>query len=108
MANTYTWKIPLLEVAPTQDGQTNVVVTIHWAYQGADGLGNTADQTGVTSITYSQEVPFVPFDQLTAETVQGWLTARLDVSAMTADLDQQLALKAPPPALVPMQPPWGG
>ena len=30
MANTYTWDFPTLDTAPSEDGLSDVIKTIHW------------------------------------------------------------------------------
>jgi hypothetical protein len=30
MANTYTWDFPALDTAPSEDGLSDVIKTIHW------------------------------------------------------------------------------
>jgi hypothetical protein len=39
MAIEYTWKIANLECAPAEDGNTNVVKTVHWRCEATD-VGN--------------------------------------------------------------------
>lgn len=36
MAITYTWQFPQFEVAPSLDGESDVVFTVHWRCNGVD------------------------------------------------------------------------
>lgn len=74
MAITYTWKVTSLKVKDEGDN-TSAVVQTYWTKTGTDENGNTGVFAGATPFT-SVNVPagqFVPFDQLTEETVLGWI-----------------------------------
>lgn len=74
MAITYTWKVTSLKVKDEGDN-TNAVVQTYWTKTGTDENGNTGVFSGATPFT-SVKVPageFVPFNQLTEETVLGWI-----------------------------------
>jgi hypothetical protein len=71
---TYTWKITSLK---TKDEGThkNAVVQTYWQKIGTDEDGNTGTFSGATPFT-SADVPdgeFVPFEELTEETVLNWI-----------------------------------
>jgi hypothetical protein len=78
------------------------VVTVHWTVSKTNG-DYSASQYGTESFTPDPADPgFVPFDQLTEATVQGWLTDAWGpegVAAKEAALDAQLASLANPPVL---------
>jgi len=40
MANTYTWVIEAMDCVPQEDGQTDVVITVHWRQNATDGTYN--------------------------------------------------------------------
>lgn len=74
MAITYTWKVTSLKVKDEGEN-TNAVVQTYWTKTGTDEDGNTGIFSGATPFT-SVNVPsgeFVPFDQLSEETVLDWI-----------------------------------
>lgn len=76
MAITYTWKVTSLKTK-TEGGNTDAVVQTYWTKTGTDENGNTGVFSGATPFT-SVNVPageFVPFAELTEETVLGWIKA---------------------------------
>lgn len=112
MPNTYSWTINALDTYPTQDSLTDVVYNIHW------GLTATSDQTdtdgnayAATSIgTQTVEAPnaadYTAFNDLTQEIVETWLEAsNLDVDAIKAGLDAQIAEKITPTSVT-KNAPW--
>ena len=77
------------------DRNTNgdVVTTVHWTVSKQDGEF-TASSYGTVGLEEGDTV--IPFASLTEETVKTWLSEKLDLVAMEASLDAQLAeLKAP-------------
>ena len=38
MANTYTWDFPTLDTAPSEDGLSDVIKTIHWRITAVSDL----------------------------------------------------------------------
>ena len=52
MANAYTWVIEAMNCVPQEDGQTDVVITVHWRLNGTDGT-NTATDYGWVGLTYT-------------------------------------------------------
>ena len=74
MALTYTWKVTGIKVKD-EGANTSAVVQTYWTKTGVDENGNEGTFNGATPFT-SVNVPageFVPFDQLTEETVIGWI-----------------------------------
>jgi hypothetical protein len=113
MTTTYTWSFPHLEVAPSLDGLTNVVKTVHWRIMATED-GHSAEAYGSVSLSDPDPDTFTAFDGLTKETVQGWVEATLNaegegevlvVERMKTSLAEQIArAKAPP--VVTMPAPW--
>jgi hypothetical protein len=83
------------------------VTVVHWSVTKTSGEF-TASQYGTQSFTFDPAEPgFVPFDQLTEATVQGWLTdawGTEGVAAKEAALDQMIADQANPPIIAGL--PW--
>lgn len=112
MANTYTWQINALDTNPTQGDLANVVYNIHWGLVAAsdqtDANGNayTADSIGTQTVPAPTGEDFTAFEDLTQEIVEAWLEASdLDVEAIKASLDSQIA-EAITPTSVTKSAPW--
>ena len=91
MANTYKWTINALDAkVAVEDGNENVVYTVHWGYSATD----ETEEHSISSIgTYGVEYDadnFIAYEDLTEEIVIGWLEAGLDVDSMKANLDAQI------------------
>ena len=99
-----TWTISALDCAPSEDGHTNVVKTVHWRCDGADG-----EFTGSVYSTCSLPAPegsFTAYDDLTPETVLGWIWANgVDKAATEAAVQAQIDA-AKTPAIVQPALPW--
>lgn len=76
MAVTYRWTFPTLECLPVQDRVTDVVTVVHWV-RTAELNGATAEAYGTICLHRDQASPFIPFADLTAETVAGWVEAAI-------------------------------
>jgi len=85
-----TWSVAQLE-RNTSDG---FVVTVHYRVNAVDG-DYSAYTYGTVGYTQGQG-SFVPFDNLTEETVIGWVKESLDAETVEASLASQIeAQKAP-------------
>ena len=100
---TFAWSFPKFDVSKAEDGLTDVVKTIHWRYDAVDG-DFSAGAYGSVSVGAPDSSNFVPFANLTEQ----WAISAigLDVPAMQAALDAQIATAKNPP-VVPMNPPFG-
>ena len=86
------WTISTLERNTSDDG----VVVAHWRCSKTEG-DHTASSYGTCGFTPDVEkVDFVAFDALTEEAVIGWVQESMDVEALVAGLDAQLAEMAAP------------
>jgi hypothetical protein len=97
MANTYKWTINALDAKISHDSKDNVINTIHWGYSAVDDDDDTkvASSIGTHSVEYDAD-NFTEYDSLQESDVIAWLEDELDVDAMKAGLDAQIALlKAP-------------
>jgi hypothetical protein len=95
----FTWVISQLDSIPSLDGMDKVISTIHWRAQKEYEpivLGYklsskfTADTYGALAVDAPHEASFTPYDEVTKEMVEGWLTAGLDSEAIEANLDAQI------------------
>ena len=98
MANTYNWKINALDAKILDNVLDNVIYTIHWSFIGQDDSEKpvSASSIGTLGVQYTEENPFIPYEDLTKEDVVGWLEAGLDVDGMKESLDKQIELKKNP------------
>ena len=97
MANTYKWTINALDAKISHDSKDNVINTIHWGYSAVDNDDATKIAYSIVthSVTYDAD-NFTEYASLTEENVIAWLEAGLDVDAMKASLDAQIALQKAP------------
>jgi hypothetical protein len=107
---TYTWAFPHLEVAPSENGLSNVIKVVHWRLIATDD-GLSAEAYGSVSLSSPGPDAFTAFDGLTKETVQSWVEAALAgedgdaVTKMQDALSAQIEKQKAPP-VVTMQAPW--
>ena len=101
------WVISAMECKPQEGSLTDVVVTIHWRRQATE-IVNEKEYFADVYGAYSCPMPegtFTPYPELTKEQVEGWLDAGLDVPALDANLDAQIANQVNPP-IVQLPLPW--
>ena len=56
-----------------EDGLTNVVKTVHWRLIGTDENEVSSDIYGAQSFPAPEAEGYIPFEQLTAQTLQDWV-----------------------------------
>jgi hypothetical protein len=95
------WIISQLDSIPSLDGMDKVISTIHWRAQKQleeDGVVVfTSDTYGALSLTAPHEASFTPYNEVTQEMVESWLTSGLDCVAIEANLDAQVENYLNPP-----------
>jgi hypothetical protein len=115
----FTWVISQLDSIPSIDGMDKVISVIHYRAQklyietilDAETENSsikhlfTADTYGALSVDAPHEASFTPYDEVTKEMVEGWLTAGLDTEAIEANLDAQIENYLNPP-IVAYALPW--
>jgi hypothetical protein len=100
----YNWVISQLDTAPSLDGLTDVVKTVHWRYQAQDAE-YFADVYGSMNCATPSETDFTAYPDLTEDQVITWLEAGNDVEALKANLDLQIENQKNPP-IVNLPLPW--
>ena len=104
MAIDIKWQVSEMNCLPqTQEG-TNYVICCHWQCNGADGeyFGNVYS---TCSLPVVEGASFVPYADLTLETVLGWIWANgVDKAATEAAVAQQIANAQNPPIVSPPLP----
>ena len=94
---TYTWDIFKLDCAPSENGLTNVVKTIHWKLTGIDENGITASFNNSYPLPSPSPEAFTDYSILTKETVVGWLESNLDIGYLQTKLTTEIELQYNPP-----------
>lgn len=96
---TINWIISAMDCTVQENGFSNIVTNVHWRFRGEqveDSVTYTAEEYGCTFIGQYDPLNFTPFEELTEETVVGWLEANLDVAAMTTRLQENINLQINP------------
>jgi hypothetical protein len=107
MEITYNWNFNPLESYPTSSGHTDVVFLVHWQVAAITG-SYTANSIGTQPVQYTTESVFIPFNELTFDTVYGWVTSSMGdegYNSITASLVRQIENQINPPVLI-QQAPW--
>ena len=104
MSTTYTWNVSTMDTAPSQDGLSNVVKTIHWRLKADNGT-HIVETYSAVSLDSPDAENFTDFDSLTEAQVISWVESKVDLEALKAGLDTQLEQLANPP-IVTKQGPW--
>jgi len=72
MAITYKWSIPKMTVAPSVNGQTDVVIYADWMCVGTDDVNNLTAAAAGTAKLGEPANPFTPYADLQPEQVLAW------------------------------------
>ena len=108
MATQFNWVVNQLDTAPSIDGLTDVVVTVHWTrtaeqYVGAEPI--KVSSYGTMGCTTPSSTDFTAYPDLTQAQVESWLDAGLDVTAIDLNLQAQIDNIINPPIIV-LPLPW--
>ena len=99
MANTYTWDCKTVDVYPTHDSHSDVVYNVHWRLnaesdqQDAEGNNYSASVYGTQTVNADDITNFIPFADLTNDTVTGWVTTDMgddEVANLKSGLDSNI------------------
>ena len=105
MANTYTWDFPTLDTAPSEDGLSDVIKTIHWRITAVSDSEQDADDNYLSASSYGTASPeldpdnFVAFDSVTKDWCKEKVLASMGQTEaeLQANLDTQIDNLANPP-----------
>jgi hypothetical protein len=100
---TYKWIINQLDTKPTEDGLTDVVVTVHWTREAEQYVGGEpilVSSYGTMGCATPSATDFTAYPDLTYEQVCDWLDAGLDVAAIDLGLANQIENIINPPIIV--------
>lgn len=108
MTTQFAWTISALNCKPQEGGLTDVVITAHWQCTGTQvANGKTYTVSVYSTASFSQPGnPFIPYLNLTQDTVLGWVWANgVNKAATEAAVQTQLNNQINPP-VVTLPLPW--
>jgi len=101
---TYTWAFPQFDVAPAEDGLSEVVRVIHWRLRAADGAFQ-AETYGTTALGPPNPSAFIPYDEITESWAISAVSSDVDVPELELNLAGEIEQQKNP-SVVPMRPPF--
>jgi len=104
MAIAYSWTFPQFDVAPSEDGLSEVVKVIHWRLDAIEG-GITSGAYGTVALGQPDPAHFIPYADITEQWAIDQTSALIDLPAVQAALAGEIANKKNPP-VVPLVPPF--
>lgn len=103
MSATITWSVTAMDCYPQEDGNTDVVFTVHWTCSGTQEGFNGSVYSTTTMPT--PEGSFTPYADLTQDQVLGWVWANgVDKDATEAAVQQKINNQISPPVIAPSLP----
>jgi hypothetical protein len=106
MTITYNWTVAQLDAHPTYENHTDVIFTVHWRMDGADGE-HAAGVYGSVGLTLDPEATFTPYADLTEAQVVGWVKDALgeeQVASYEENVAAQIDALVNPPVVSPALP----
>ena len=95
----YDWDCKTVDARPLEDGEVDVVYNVHWRVTGIsdelkpDGSAYSATNIGTQNVPWNPEGTFMPFEDLTNETVVGWTQAAMgdeQIASIEAGIASQI------------------
>ena len=93
------WSVYQLDTAPTLDGLSDVVITVHYGRTAVEGE-YTSYSYGTMGCATPSETDFTAYPDLTFEQVCGWLENGLDTASIDAGLVANIENQINPPVVV--------
>lgn len=103
MTILYSWTFPAFDTAPVEGEVEDVIKVVHWRLTATEG-DHTAEVYGTVGLEAPGE-DFTPFEEITKEMVEDWVSDVLDVDSIKAGLATQIANMVEPP-IVAKPAPW--
>jgi hypothetical protein len=101
---TFNWVVTALNCLPNAPEGQDYVITVHWTCNGTDGTYNGSVYS-TCSLPVTQGTSFIPYQDLTLETVLGWIWANgVDKAATEAAVQTQIENLVNPPVVTPALP----
>lgn len=104
----FKWVISQLDTAPSEDGLTDVVKTVHWRYQATEVTEEKtwfAEVYGTMACETPSSTDFTAYPDLTEAQVESWLEAGLDTATLQSNLESQIEYQKNPP-IINLPLPW--
>jgi hypothetical protein len=95
-----------MDCYPQEDGEADVVFTVHWTLSGTDGT-YSGSVYGATGIALDKAKSYTPYANLTKDQVIGWVQEALGVDAcmdLQLSVNNQIANQINPPVVNPPLP----
>ena len=104
MSTVINWNVSQLDCLPQSAEGADYVVTAHWQCNGSDGT-YSGSVYSTCSFPVVQGESFVPYADLTLDTVLGWIWANgVDKDATESAVAQQIENQINPPIVSPPLP----
>ena len=104
MSTVINWNVSQLDCLPQSAEGADYVVTAHWQCNGSDDT-YSGSVYSTCSFPVVQGESFVPYADLTLDTVLGWIWANgVDKDATEAAVEQQIQNQINPPIVSPPLP----
>ena len=105
---TFNWEITKLEVYPTSEGKTDMVLNVHWRCDGMKTVGEDVYKSvyiGVTYVPYDPDHHWVEYSELTPVEVLEWVWENgVDQASVEAAVQQSIDNEINPPVITPALP----
>lgn len=96
MAATFTWTFSSLDIAPSEDGLTDVIKTIHWRYKCSEGEHFT-EFYGSAIMESPDPLYYIEYNDITKDDLELWVEDKLNMQDMQTDILAALEnIKNPP------------
>jgi hypothetical protein len=101
---TFNWVVTALNCLPNAPEGQDYVITVHWTCNGTDGTYNGSVYS-TCSLPVTQGTSFIPYADLTLETVLGWIWANgVDKASAEAAVQSNIDNQINPPVITPPLP----
>jgi hypothetical protein len=103
------WSVQQMDCYPILDGNEDVVSTVRWMLSATQG-NHFSSIDGIINFPVTNLSSFVPFADLTEETVIGWVKSQIgaeQVAGYEAAVAAQIEALVNPPVVTPDLP-WAG
>lgn len=104
MATTYKWDFYAFDVAPSENGYTDLIKSISWKMIANNGT-HQCEMHSKLPLEYPNPENFIAFENLTEEQVISWAESKVNVADFKSSLDYSLELLTNPP-IITKQAPW--
>lgn len=92
----YTWEIISLEVNPNLNGLENVITSVNWMFTAVNEAGISGTYPGTNGFPAPDTESYIPYSQLTKETISAWLETVNDMSDLQFKANIAIANKENP------------